>query len=146
MGPTPNGKSKKQHIRDVLESSFPGHKVPTGGFAAIAKQTGASRALVSVVANETGWVAAQPVSRRARAEGCIHCAGAVEPGKRVCRQCAVVTLTCDGCGRLFERLRERVLERERDSRYHGGTYCSRRCYLQRRQASPGNERDRRWPA
>ena len=131
VGTIESGKSKKQQIRDVLEATFPQQVVPSGGFAAVARQTGSSRALVSIVAGELGWVAAAPVVRRARPGGCIHCAAAVEPGKRVCRRCAVITLTCDGCGQSFERPRDRVMERRRDPRYHGGTYCSRRCYLRR---------------
>jgi hypothetical protein len=42
-----------------------------------------------------------------------------------------VTVACDSCGKLFERPRDRIFERERDPRYHGAMYCSRRCYFSR---------------
>jgi len=123
--------TKKELIRKTLEETYPRQVVPSGGFAALARTIGASRALVSSVASELGYTPATQRARRPNPSGCKHCGRETEPGKRMCAQCAVLTLTCDCCGRAFKRPRDRVMERERDPRYHGGIYCSRRCYFRR---------------
>jgi hypothetical protein len=122
---------KRDKVAETLQRWYPQHVVPTGGFTAVAAAVGASKPLVSVVARDLGYTSAAPHKRTRKPEGCKHCGREVEPGKRMCYECRQVTLACDTCGRLFKRRRDRVMERERDPRYQGGTYCSPRCYFKR---------------
>lgn len=125
--------TKKDQIALKLERWFPSRVVASGGFTAIAKAVGASKPLVTTVARDLGFEPEQPYRRTRKEEGCKHCGSELEPGKRVCADCRELTLACDTCGQLFKRPRDRVFERERDPRYQGRTYCSRRCFFRRTQ-------------
>jgi hypothetical protein len=126
-----SARTKKELIQLTLEHWFPTHVVPTGGFTAVAQEVGASKPLVTNVARSLGFEAEAPKAATRRAEGCKHCGREVEPGKRTCAECRQVTVACNTCGKLFKRARDRLFERERDPRYHGAMYCSRRCYFNR---------------
>lgn len=133
--------TKKEQIALTLERWYPNQVVPVGGFTAVAAAVGASKPLVTTVARAQGYTSEAPHRVSQRRQGCKHCGRDVEPGKRVCAECRMVTLACDTCGRLFKRRRDRIFERERDPRYHGGMYCSKRCFYRRRHAEslqPGN--------
>lgn len=126
--------TKTEQIACLLQQRFPERQVSSGGFIAIASELGASKALVTRVAQEHGFRPATPRRKSRRPEGCKHCGNPVEPGKRVCPDCMFVTVACDTCGRLFKRRRDQILERVRDPRYNDGVFCSRRCVHQRRYA------------
>jgi hypothetical protein len=123
--------TKKELIEITLQHWFPTRVVPTGGFTAVAREVGASKPLVTTVARRLGFESEFPKGVSRRPEGCKHCGREVEAGRRTCEECRLVTVACDTCGTLFKRARDRLFERERDARYHGAMYCSRRCYFKR---------------
>ena len=132
MADTASDVTKRKLIEAALESRFPGREVPVGGFVEIARGCDASKPMVSKVAKALGFRSANPHRASRRPEGCKHCGQEVEPGKRVCYECNYIAIACDTCGKIFRRRRDRLFERERDSRYADGMFCSRACVYERR--------------
>lgn len=110
--------------QEEMAKRYPCQEIPLGHITQLAAEFGVSKQRVSQVAKKLGLT-----SRKFEAQitnrVCGNCGQPLQKHKQLCHDCLYVTLACDICGRLFERLRSVAVAR--NERFKG-VYCSHECY------------------
>lgn len=122
----PGPRGKRSEVATEFARRFPDGNIPRGGLADVAEAVGLSKPRVSILARQMGIYGTAPPDRGVGL--CKLCGAPTPRPKRICKDCRVVNLTCDACGQLFTRPRDRVVEKQQDPRYKGRTFCCWTCY------------------